>query len=122
MNGLWACHFMSSAGEFGAGVVAFRDGKVYGGDALYYCIGSYALGGNSLVASVAMTLHGHKPLPVFGPDKSFELKLVGKVDGDHFAAVGQRVGGNLDITVQANRLADLPAAAGNGTKRAGAAR
>jgi hypothetical protein len=111
MNGLWACHFMSSAGEFGAGVVAFRDGRVYGGDALYYCIGSYALDGNNLVASVAMTLHGHKPLPVFGPDKSFELKLVGKVDGDRFAAVGQRVGGNLDITIQATRLADLPAAA-----------
>jgi len=51
-----------------------------------------------------------------------ELKLVGNVDGDHFAAVGQRVGGNLDITVQANRLADLPAAAGGRTGPANAAR
>jgi hypothetical protein len=41
MEGLWTIEFGSSAGIFGSGVIVMRDGKIVGGDASYYYIGSY---------------------------------------------------------------------------------
>ena len=41
MEGLWTIEFGSSAGIFGSGVIIMRGGKIEGGDASYYYIGSY---------------------------------------------------------------------------------
>jgi hypothetical protein len=41
VEGLWTIEFGSNAGSFGSGVVVLHQGKVQGGDANYYFIGSY---------------------------------------------------------------------------------
>jgi hypothetical protein len=41
MEGLWTIEFGSNAGMFGSGVVVLREGKIEGGDASYYYVGSY---------------------------------------------------------------------------------
>jgi len=41
MDGLWTIEFGSNAGVFGSGVIVMRAGKIEGGDASYYYIGSY---------------------------------------------------------------------------------
>ena len=41
MEGLWTIEFGSNAGVFGSGVVVLRDGKIEGGDASYFYLGSY---------------------------------------------------------------------------------
>lgn len=41
MEGLWTVEFGSNAGMFGSGVIVLRGGKIEGGDANYYYLGSY---------------------------------------------------------------------------------
>lgn len=41
MEGLWTLEFGSNAGIFGSGVIVIRSGKIEGGDASYYYVGSY---------------------------------------------------------------------------------
>ena len=41
MEGLWTIEFGSNAGIFGSGVIVMRDGKIEGGDASHYYMGSY---------------------------------------------------------------------------------
>jgi len=41
MQGLWTIEFGSSVDVYGSGVVVLREGKLQGGDASYYYVGSY---------------------------------------------------------------------------------
>jgi len=41
MEGLWTIEFGSNAGVFGSGVVVMREGRIEGGDASYYYVGTY---------------------------------------------------------------------------------
>lgn len=41
VEGLWTIEFGSNAGVFGSGVIVMRKGKIEGGDASYYYIGTY---------------------------------------------------------------------------------
>ena len=41
MEGLWTIEFGSNSGVFGSGVVVLREGKIEGGDASYYYVGTY---------------------------------------------------------------------------------
>ncbi len=50
MNGLWTAEFGSTTGMFGSGVAVFLDGKIMGGDNLYYYMGEYRLHGNAFEA------------------------------------------------------------------------
>jgi T3SS negative regulator,GrlR len=51
LDGLWTAEFGSSTGMFGSGVAVFADGKILGGDNLYYYTGEYKLQGNALQAT-----------------------------------------------------------------------
>jgi len=55
MDGLWTAEFGSSAGVFGGGVAVFREGKILGGDSLYYYVGEYNLTGNVLSARLKIS-------------------------------------------------------------------
>jgi hypothetical protein len=55
MDGLWTAEFGSSAGVFGGGVAVFKDGKILGGDSLYYYIGEYKISGNLLNATLKIS-------------------------------------------------------------------
>jgi hypothetical protein len=52
MDGLWTAEFGSSTGIYGGGVAVFRDGKIMGGDGLYFYLGEYTISGNTLKATL----------------------------------------------------------------------
>src|SRR6201995_5250418 len=69
-NGLYSIHVSLQDGRSGkgSGVVMFRDGKILGGDAYLYYIGSYMVKGNTFKGEVLIQRHTSSPdaNPLFG--------------------------------------------------------
>jgi|SRR5208283_745322 len=98
MNGLWTVEFGSSNGEFGGGAAVFLDGRILGGDGLYYYIGEYALEGKSLVATIRVSpfIEGAKSVfKTVGQDLT--LKLVGAITSETSAIAQGHVEGKPDM-------------------------
>ena len=95
MEGFWTIEIGSSAGDYSGGVLFFKDGKIAGGDAGYYYLGTYQMIGDS--AFVA-TLH-LKPFikealsPFKTRRKELTIELEGSVkDPNHATAKGKADG------------------------------
>jgi hypothetical protein len=72
-NGLYSIHVTLQDGRSGkgSGVVMFRDGKIFGGDAYLFYIGSYTAKGDTFKGEVLIQRHTSNPNanPLFGgPD------------------------------------------------------
>jgi hypothetical protein len=72
-NGLYSIHVSLQDGRSGkgSGVVMFRDGKIFGGDAYLFYIGSYTAKGDTFKGEVLVQRHTSNPNanPLFGgPD------------------------------------------------------
>jgi len=72
-NGLYSIHVSLQDGRSGkgSGVVMFRDGKILGGDAFLFYIGTYKTRGDSFKGEVVVQRHTSSPdaNPLFGgPD------------------------------------------------------
>ena len=69
-NGLYSIHVSLQDGRVGkgSGVVMFRDGKILGGDAYLYYIGSYTTKGDTFKGEVLIQRHTSSPdaNPLFG--------------------------------------------------------
>ena len=69
-NGLYSIHVTLQDGRSGkgSGVVMFRDGKILGGDAYLFYIGSYTVKGNTFKGEVLIQRHTSSPdaNPLFG--------------------------------------------------------
>jgi T3SS negative regulator,GrlR len=69
-NGLYSIHVTLQDGRSGkgSGVVIFRDGKILGGDAYLFYIGSYTVKGNTFKGEVLIQRHTSSPdaNPLFG--------------------------------------------------------
>jgi hypothetical protein len=69
-NGLYSIHVTLQDGREGkgSGVVMFRDGKILGGDAYLYYIGSYMVKGDTFKGEVLVQRHTSSPdaNPLFG--------------------------------------------------------
>jgi T3SS negative regulator,GrlR len=69
-NGLYSIHVSLQDGRSGkgSGVVMFRDGKILGGDAYLYYIGSYTTKGDTFKGEVLIQRHTSSPdaNPLFG--------------------------------------------------------
>lgn len=110
MDGLWTIEFGSNAGSFGSGVVVMRDGKIAGGDASYYYVGTYESATPtdfSAVIAVRPFLPGAES--VFKTfDKEFTLTLVGTLkDPDHAVALGRPAEmPGLDLGVRLTRRSE----------------
>lgn len=92
MEGFWTVEFGSNAGVYSGGVMFFKDGKIAGGDAGYYYLGTYEMTG---AATFKVTLH-MKPFikeakSIFKTRrKPFTLNLEGDVkDENHAIARGR---------------------------------
>ncbi|PII38669.1 hypothetical protein T190_17185 [Sinorhizobium meliloti CCBAU 01290] len=106
-NGLYRVHFQTPLG-MGAGVVHATDGKMWGGDAGLYYVGSYSTEGDRLTAVVSTNRHtAHNGITsVFGVDK-VTINLDGRVSGDSISAKGtspQAPG--LSFTAELSRVSD----------------
>jgi T3SS negative regulator,GrlR len=69
-NGLYSIHVTLQDGRSGkgSGVVMFRDGKILGGDAYLFYIGSYTVKGDTFKCEVLIQRHTSSPdaNPLFG--------------------------------------------------------
>jgi hypothetical protein len=69
-NGLYSIHVTLQDGRSGkgSGVVMFRDGKIFGGDAYLFYIGSYTAKGDTFKGEVLVQRHTSNPNanPLFG--------------------------------------------------------
>ena len=69
-NGLYSIHVTLQDGRIGkgSGVILFRDGKILGGDAYLFYIGSYTTRGDTFKGEVLVQRHTSSPdaNPLFG--------------------------------------------------------
>jgi hypothetical protein len=91
MEGLWTVEFGSSAGMFGGGVVVFRDGKILGGDSLYYYVGEYSFQAGTLKATLTISPFIEGAESVFKTvGQDLTMDLIGSLTSEHSAiAQGQ---------------------------------
>ena len=69
-NGLYSIHVTLQDGRSGkgSGVIVFRDGKVFGGDAFLFYVGSYSAKDNTFKGEILVQRHTPSPdiTPLFG--------------------------------------------------------
>lgn len=87
-DGLYRVHFQTPLGA-GAGVVHLMGGRLWGGDAALYYVGTYSLDNNRFVADVVTDRHTNIPgmMSVFGKDK-VHIRLSGVHTPDSAQVVG----------------------------------
>ena len=75
LEGLWSVEFgVPSAGTYGAGIVVFFNGNIYGGDTGYYYVGNYEFKDDSNVtANISVKHH-------YGPKNNVLGQGIGEVD------------------------------------------
>jgi len=96
MEGLWTVEFGSNVGTFASGVFVMREGKIEGGDASYFYVGSYETQDpeNPYPSPFKARVEFRPYLPnrqsVFKTYDSFTLNLEGKLkDQNNATAVGR---------------------------------
>jgi hypothetical protein len=92
----------------GAGVVFALDGRLWGGDAALYYVGTYGVDGDAMSAKVTTNRHTNNALiqSVFGIDR-VNIELNGKTNGDEIKATGRAAeapGVTFDATL--SRISD----------------
>lgn len=109
LEALWSVQFRSSTGEFGAGVVILETGRVFGGDAQYFYLGTYEVQDDTIKAQVDVTHYAGQPFAIFSQRKTVRIELSGPVQQQ-----GMRLTGHvshqptLRIEAICVRRAELP--------------
>jgi hypothetical protein len=106
-DGLYKVHFQTPIG-WGAGVVYGAGGKLWGGDAGLFYVGSYSQDGNNVAAEVRTNRHTQNPgvISVFGRDQ-VKVTLKGISTGDTVKLTGKAVEvPNVTFTAELTRISD----------------
>ncbi len=87
-EGLYKVEFATQRGA-GTGVALLSNGRVRGGDAGQYYVGTYTLSGNTLSAELTTDRHTSGPghVSVFGADR-VHIHLSGKIDRSRIVSTG----------------------------------
>jgi hypothetical protein len=109
MEGFWTVQFTGVQG-WGAGVVTFLNGQVFGGDSGYMYIGTYTLQGNTVNAKVHVKQHAAGVANVMGRTE-FDLQLSGTLSGNKIAVTGTVPGTPLKLQGTLTKQVDLTAKA-----------
>ncbi|MGX7745116.1 GrlR family regulatory protein [Rhodopseudomonas parapalustris] len=112
-NGLYSIHvdLLDGRSGKGSGVALFRDGKILGGDAYLFYVGTYASSGGSFKGEVTVSQHTPSPdaNPLFGGQKEpVGIGVSGTSDGDAAVMTGTALVGKSSQLFRATlrRLAD----------------
>lgn len=109
LEALWSVQFGSSLGLFGAGVVVFETGRIFGGDGQYYWTGNYKVENGVLNGHLDVVHYAGQPWSIFGPSTGHSLSVSGPVAEDKFELEGQVVGNPTQrIRILLTKRADLP--------------
>jgi len=105
IEGLWTVEFRTSIGGVGFGTVIFeKDGRVAGGDAGYYYMGSYTLDQDKITGEVRVQRHNPREVSVFGPLEHGDLKISGTIQGSSMTVSGQLTQNpGVEITIKATK-------------------
>jgi len=112
-NGLYSIHVSLQDGRVGkgSGVVAFRDGKIVGGDAYLYYIGTYTVKDNTFRGEVLVRRHtsSKDDNPLFGGPNQVGIGVSGTFTDTDAVMTGTALVGSssqlFDATLR--RLADV---------------
>ncbi|WP_159011365.1 GrlR family regulatory protein [Bradyrhizobium sp. S69] len=106
-DGLYKVEFHTPMG-FGAGVVFLQGGRLHGGDAGLFYVGTFAQHGNEFIAEVVTDRHTQYPgiVSVFGKDR-VHIALKGQSNGNSGLMQGTAVEApGLKFTAKLSRIAD----------------
>ena len=78
LEALWTVEFGSSMESYGAGVLVFETGRIFGGDSSYYYLGTFLVKNEIVEAEVEGTHYSGQAHSIFGFRHKFKLKLSGK--------------------------------------------
>lgn len=86
IHGLWTAEFgVPAQAAYGAGVLIFLNGGIYGGDSSYYYVGTYEIEGENITAKLTVKHYFGPRNNVLGPGiGEVELDLKGKFIPDKF--------------------------------------
>ncbi len=109
LEALWSVRFISTFEGFGSGVAVLETGRVLGGDAECFYIGSYNVENGIANATVTVTPYTGPSITMFGQAKEMTLKLTGKPEHSEFDMQGFVVENPaLNIRIHFTRRAELP--------------
>ena len=109
IEALWSVEFVANTQGFGSGVVVVENGKVLGGDAQYFYVGSCKFENGVLHASAVITHYAGPPNSVFGTSNKFTISVSGTPAHDKFVLRGHVVEvPQLQISINFTRRAELP--------------
>jgi hypothetical protein len=106
-DGLYKVEFQTPMG-FGAGVVFLQSGKLRGGDAALFYVGTFVQNGNEFLAEVVTDRHTQYPglVSVFGKDR-VHITLKGQSSGNTGMMQGTAVEApGVRFTAKLSRIAD----------------
>jgi hypothetical protein len=96
LDGLYSIHadLLDGLEGRGSGVLLLRDGRIHGGDAMLYYVGSYAVRDGVVKGEVLVRLHTRIPgvTPLFGGVET-SIGFSGKIEGDSATLSGSAVVG-----------------------------
>lgn len=105
LEALWSVEFaVPSKGNYGAGVIIFENGRLYGGDSSYYYVGNYLVNDGIVVASLKVKHYSGSPENVMGFGiKENIITAAGAIAYDTFKV------SNNEFVAILTRRAELPA-------------
>jgi hypothetical protein len=110
-NGLYSLHVKTLDGHFGkgSGVVIFRDGRILGGDAFLFYVGTYSVDGTTLKGELQVEQHTQSKdvAPLFS-GRPVSIGFSGKIDATESTIGGAALFGKQSIrfTATLRRMAD----------------
>ena len=109
MQGFWTVQFSGVQG-FGAGVLMFVNGQVFGGDSGMLYTGTYSQQGNTVTAHIHIERFAATPSmqSVMGPN-TFDLDVTGTVLGDTATVAGVIPGTPMRLNATLTKRSNLAA-------------
>lgn len=109
LEALWSVRFITNVESFGSGVAVLETGRILGGDAQCFYVGSYDVENGIANATVTVTPYAGPSMTVFGQAKKLSLKLTGKPEHSAFELQGFVVENPaLNVRIHFTRRAELP--------------
>lgn len=110
LEALWTVEFVSDNRNYGTGVIVFDTGRIWGGDASYYYIGTGRADNSGIVqAEIQVTHYNGPPSSIFGPLEKFTVRLKGKVEAPVMLLQGVlEEAPERKIAIRCTRRAELP--------------
>ena len=109
LEALWSVEFVSNTGVFGAGVVVFETGRLFGGDSQYYYVGNYQVKDSKVSATISVNHYSGAPNSVFGARERFSIVVSGDIEDRVMEIYGHlEEEPEMEIAIRLTRRAELP--------------